>query len=117
MTKPKAEIRKVTKNRFGHPQVSARSAIGSFVFDGKTYDQIHIVANAATGELTLRSTTSPYASRPQDVGCFFSSKAYDWQNHDEGTLIAFVNELIAAFKTGKIPNDIRLKPVVFGVLV
>lgn len=117
MTKPKAEIRKVTKNRGGHPHVLARSAIGQFVYDGKTYDQVHIAANASTGELTLRSTASPYASRPESIGATFSSKNYDWQCHDEATLLQFVEELIACFKAGKVPRDMRLRPSMFGVLV
>ena len=117
MTKPKAEIRQVKRNHFGNPTVLARSAIGPFTFDGKVYDQVHICANVQTGELTLRSTAKPYASRPQEVGVTFTTKEYDWQCHDEATLLAYVNKLIASFKAGKVPNDMRLAPVRFGVLV
>ena len=117
MSKPKAEIRQVKRNHFGNPTVLARSAIGPFEFDGRVYDQVHICANVLTGELTLRSTAKPYASRPQEVGATFTSKAYEWQCHDEATLRAFVESLIASFKAGKVPNDMHLAPVRFGVLV
>ena len=116
MSKPKAEIRQVKKNHYGFPTVLARSAIGSFEFAGNVYDQVHICANVSTGELTLRSTAKPYASRPQEVGCTFMTKE-QWKSHDAASLLEFVNGLIAAFKAGKIPNDMRLLPVRFGVLV
>lgn len=115
MTQLKAHLRRIRNNRFGHPTVLARSEI-NFTLKGNTYQQLHLVANLHSVELTLRSRKWP---NTPCFGAYYQFKQFGQPHsfHQVQAVLDWIDQAVQQFNQGLIPDGIVLRPVQFGVLI
>jgi hypothetical protein len=119
MSKRKKSIRQMTKDL----RMRAREDIGSFDFNGDSYNEIHVYATLHECCITLYNTKLPVAQQPRALDAYVEWKTYDWlyapkcehslRTQVEKLILMFLDRDVHGMKFGSL----GLRPSVFPTVL